>query len=124
MYLGQRADLLHLNLVQTGHVSDVVDGVHGGILLGIVVNFPHIYICVAWSIHLVHNVFSLMQIVVSGNDENLSSERKAMKHQKYHQHYQVKAAKLHGRADACLDIALACIIGIGLAACLFFGLSA
>jgi len=36
--LGQRADLLHLNLVQTGHVSDVVDGVHGGILLGIVVN--------------------------------------------------------------------------------------
>jgi hypothetical protein len=46
-----------------------------------------------------------------------------MKHQKYHQHYQVKAAKLHGRADACLDIALACVIGIGLAACLFFGLS-
>jgi hypothetical protein len=47
-----------------------------------------------------------------------------MKHQKYHQHYQVKAAKLHGRADACLDIALACAIGIALAACLFYGLSA
>jgi hypothetical protein len=42
--------------VQTGHVSDVVDGVHCGILLGIVVNFPHTYICVARSIHLVHNV--------------------------------------------------------------------
>jgi hypothetical protein len=46
-----------------------------------------------------------------------------MKHQKYHQHYQVKAAKLHGRADAAYGIALACIIGIGLAACLFYGLS-
>jgi hypothetical protein len=47
-----------------------------------------------------------------------------MKHHKYHQHYQVKAAKLHGRADAAYGIALACIIGIGLAACLFYGLSA
>ena len=47
-----------------------------------------------------------------------------MKHHKYHQHYQVKAAKLHGRADAALSIALACIIGIGLATCLFYGLSA
>jgi superoxide dismutase len=53
----------------------------------------------------------------------LSTERKEMKHQKYHQHYQVKAAKLHGRADAALSIALACAIGIGLAACLFYGLS-
>ena len=47
-----------------------------------------------------------------------------MKHHKYNQHYQVKAAKLHGRADAALSIALACVIGIALAACLFFGLSA
>ena len=47
-----------------------------------------------------------------------------MKHQKYQQHYQVKAAKLHGRADAAYGIALACVIGIGLAACLFYGLSA
>jgi len=47
-----------------------------------------------------------------------------MKHHKYNQHYQVRAAKLHGRADAALSIALACIIGIALAACLFFGLSA
>jgi hypothetical protein len=54
----------------------------------------------------------------------LSTERKEMKHHKYHQHYQVKAAKLHGRADAAYGIALACIIGIGLAACLFYGLSA
>jgi hypothetical protein len=55
--LGQGADLLHLNLVQTGHVSDVVDGVHGGILLGIVVNFIQIQTGVAWSFDLVHNVF-------------------------------------------------------------------
>jgi divalent metal cation (Fe/Co/Zn/Cd) transporter len=47
-----------------------------------------------------------------------------MKHHKYHQHYQVKAAKLHSRADAALSVALACAIGIGLAACLFYGLSA
>jgi hypothetical protein len=47
-----------------------------------------------------------------------------MKHHKYHQYYQVKAAKLHARAEACLDVALAVAIGIGLAACLFYGLSA
>jgi hypothetical protein len=47
-----------------------------------------------------------------------------MKHHKYHQHYQVRAAKLHARAEACLDVALAVVIGIGLAACLFYGLSA
>ena len=46
-----------------------------------------------------------------------------MKHHKYHQHYQVKAAKLHARADAALSNALACAIGIVLAACLFYGLS-
>ena len=39
-----------------------------------------------------------------------------MKHQKYHQHYQVKAAKLHPRADAALSLALAFAIAIGLAA--------
>jgi len=47
-----------------------------------------------------------------------------MKHQKYHQHYQVKAAKLHARAEAALDLLTALVIGIGLAACLFYGLSA
>jgi hypothetical protein len=44
-----------------------------------------------------------------------------MKHHKYHQHYQVKAAKLHGRAEAAYDIALALVIGIGLAAVLVYG---
>jgi hypothetical protein len=47
-----------------------------------------------------------------------------MKHQKYHQHYQVKAAKLHARAEAALDLITALVIGIALATCLFFGLSA
>jgi hypothetical protein len=47
-----------------------------------------------------------------------------MKHQKYHQHYQVRAAKLHARAEAALDLITALVIGIGLAACLFYGLSA
>lgn len=46
-----------------------------------------------------------------------------MKHHKYHQHYQVKAAKLHARAEAALDLITACVIGVALAACLFFGLS-
>lgn len=46
-----------------------------------------------------------------------------MKHHKYHQHYQVKAAKMHARADAAFDLITALAIGIGLAACLFFGLS-
>jgi hypothetical protein len=46
-----------------------------------------------------------------------------MKHHKYHYHPQVKAAKLHARAEAALSVVLACAIGIGLAACLFFGLS-
>jgi len=41
-----------------------------------------------------------------------------MKHHKYHQHYQVRAAKLHARAEAALSIALACFIGIGMAALL------
>jgi hypothetical protein len=54
----------------------------------------------------------------------LSTERKAMKHQKYHQHYQVPAAKLHARAEVALDLITALVIGIGLAACLFYGLSA
>ena len=44
-----------------------------------------------------------------------------MKH--LNQYPEVKNAKANARADACLDIALACIIGIGLAACLFYGLS-
>jgi hypothetical protein len=44
-----------------------------------------------------------------------------MKHHKYHQHYQVKAAKLHARAEAAYDIALAVVIGIGLAAVLVYG---
>jgi hypothetical protein len=41
-----------------------------------------------------------------------------MKHHKYNQHYQVRAAKLHARAEAALSIALACFIGIGMAALL------
>jgi hypothetical protein len=47
-----------------------------------------------------------------------------MKHHKYHQHYQVKAAKLHARAEAALDLITALVIGIALAACLFYGWSA
>jgi hypothetical protein len=47
-----------------------------------------------------------------------------MKHHKYHQHYQVRAAKLHARAEAALDLLTALVIGIGLAACLFYGWSA
>jgi hypothetical protein len=46
-----------------------------------------------------------------------------MKHHKYHQHYQVRAAKLHARAEAALDLLTAIVIGIGLAACLFYGWS-
>jgi hypothetical protein len=38
-----------------------------------------------------------------------------MKHHKYHQHYQVKAAKLHARAEAALDLVFAVLIGIGMA---------
>ena len=38
-----------------------------------------------------------------------------MKHHKYHQHYQVRAAKLHARADAALDFIIALAIGSGLA---------
>lgn len=34
------------------------------------------------------------------------------------EHYQIKAAKLHGRAQAALDFILALAIGIGLAALL------
>jgi hypothetical protein len=49
-------------------------------------------------------------------------QRNTMKH--LNQYPEVKNAKANARADACLDIALACIIGIGLAACLFYGLSA
>jgi hypothetical protein len=71
-----------------------------------------------------HSRPCLQRSLITHKLRPLSSERKAMKHHKYHQHYQVKAAKLHGRADAALSIALACIIGIGLAACLFYGLSA
>jgi hypothetical protein len=66
----------------------------------------------------------MLAVTPSIDLNNLSTERKAMKHHKYHQHYQVKAAKLHARADAALSVALACAIGIGLAACLFYGLSA
>jgi hypothetical protein len=44
-----------------------------------------------------------------------------MKHHKYHQHYQVKAAKLHARAEAALDLITALVIGIGLAAVLVYG---
>jgi hypothetical protein len=39
-----------------------VDGVHGGILLGIVVNFIQMQTGVAWSFNLIHNTFSLMEI--------------------------------------------------------------
>jgi hypothetical protein len=46
-----------------------------------------------------------------------------MKHHKYHQHYQVPAAKLHARAEAALNLNTALVIGIGLAACLFYGWS-
>lgn len=41
-----------------------------------------------------------------------------MKHHKYHQHYQVRAAKLHARAEAARDLLTALVIGIGLAALL------
>jgi hypothetical protein len=41
-----------------------------------------------------------------------------MKHHKYHYHPQIKAAKLHGRAQAALDLVLALAIGIGFAALL------
>jgi hypothetical protein len=51
-------------------------------------------------------------------------QENTMKHHKYNQHYQVKAAKLHARAEAALDLITALVIGIALAACLFFGLSA
>jgi hypothetical protein len=47
-----------------------------------------------------------------------------MKHHKYHQHYQVPAANLHALAEVALDLITALVIGIGLAACLFYGLSA
>lgn len=47
-----------------------------------------------------------------------------MKHHKYNQHYQVKAAKLHARAEAARDLLTAIAIGIALAACLFYGWSA
>ena len=47
-----------------------------------------------------------------------------MKHHKYHQHYQVRAAKLHAREEAALDLITALVIGIGLAAALFYGWSA
>jgi hypothetical protein len=47
-----------------------------------------------------------------------------MKHDKYHYHPQVKAAKLHARAESALGVLLAIAIAVGLAACLFFGLSA
>ena len=44
-----------------------------------------------------------------------------MKHHKYHQHYQVKPAKLHTRTEAALDLITALVIGIGLAAGLVYG---
>jgi hypothetical protein len=46
-----------------------------------------------------------------------------MKHHKYHQHYQVRAAKLHARAEAALGFVLAIAIGIALAAVLVYGWS-
>lgn len=46
-----------------------------------------------------------------------------MKHHKYNHYPEVKNAKLNARAEACLDVALAVVIGVALAACLFFGLS-
>ena len=51
-------------------------------------------------------------------------QKQTMKHHKYHQHYQVKAAKLHARAEAALDLITAIAIGVALAACLFYGWSA
>jgi len=103
--------------VQTGHVSDVVDGVHGGILLGIVVNLIQQKACVACALNLVHNLFHRCKLLQRVTE-------KTMKHHKYHQHYQVRAAKLHARAEAALDLITALVIGIGLAACLFYGWSA
>jgi hypothetical protein len=52
----------------------------------------------------------------------LSTERKTMKHPNHYP--EVKNAKLNARAEACLDVVLAVAIGLALAACLFFGLSA
>jgi hypothetical protein len=67
--------------------------------------------------------------VIVGNRGNIRHRNNQtgvteMKHHKYHQHYQVKAAKLHARAEAALDLITALVIGIGLAACLFYGWSA
>ena len=47
-----------------------------------------------------------------------------MKHHKYNQYPEVKNAKLNARAEACLDVATAVLIGVALAVCLFYGLSA
>ena len=41
-----------------------------------------------------------------------------MKHKKNNQHNQVKAAKLHARAEAALDLITALVIGIGMSALL------
>jgi len=41
-----------------------------------------------------------------------------MKHHKYHQHYQVRAAKMHSRAEAAYDFLVALLIGVGMAALL------
>ncbi len=65
-----------------------------------------------------------MKVAVQRVPPPLSTERKTMKHHKYHQHYQVRAAKLHARAEAALDLITALVVGIGLAALLFYGWSA
>ena len=41
-----------------------------------------------------------------------------MKHHNHFQHYQVRAAKMHSRAEAAYDFLVALLIGVGLAALL------
>jgi len=41
-----------------------------------------------------------------------------MKHHKYHHHYQIRAAKMHSRAEAAYDFLVALVIGVGIAALL------
>lgn len=44
-----------------------------------------------------------------------------MKHHKHHQHYAITAEKLSKRSETALDVTLAIVIGIALAAVLVYG---
>ncbi len=67
------------------------------------------------SVYLVHNTFHQHKSLCWVTE-------KTMKHP--NQYPEVKNAKLNARGEACLDVALAVAIGLGLATLLFFGLSA